>query len=257
MEFDFSTNQEVEDINTVPEQFRGAYAEGENGKFAVSETAKPLVEAVVGLNKSLSASRKDYKTLKGTAVDPKTLFSSLGDFEDADAVKAHIQELTDQVASKSNIDPKKIKADIEKAFATEREELTGKNDKMKGTLEKYLIKSDAASALAAAKGNSALLLPHVMNMVKVVEDEGEYVVRVLDDQGDWRGDGKGGYMTVADLVTEMKASPTFGAAFESEAKPGTGKKPGSSAQPARTKVDSSEPTSRSKISAGLAARRGR
>lgn len=256
MEFDFTTNQSLEDISVVPEQFRGAYAQGTDGVYAISETSKGLVDAISGLSKSLKAARRDAAQ-KGAKVDFSQL-ADFGDFQDLDGVKAHLTDLQSQLAAaaggKVNLD--KMKADMEKAFATKEQGYKDGSAKMQRTLEKYLIESTAVGALAANKGNAALLLPHVKNRVKVVEDGEDYVVRVLDDAGDFRGDGKGGFMTIADLVTEMKSHKDFAAAFESEAPRGSGAKPGTMERSAgQRQATGADATPHDRIRAGLAKRR--
>jgi len=114
--FDFAENETVDDINSVPEQFRGAYVEAEGGgSYIIADHAKGLVESVTGLNKALTASRKEAKDYKGKAVDPKTIIAGIGDFEDVDAVKARITELESTVAEGGKINLDKIKADNARA----------------------------------------------------------------------------------------------------------------------------------------------
>ena len=88
---------------------------------------------------------------------------------------------------------------------------------METTLVEHLVGNVAKSAIAEHKGNELFLMPHIEKQAKVVKDEasGKYVVRVLDGEGQFRGDGKGGFMGVGDLVGEMKANKQFGGAFES------------------------------------------
>lgn len=259
MEWDFAANAEI-DADThakVPEGFRGAYAE-KDGKYVISDTHKPFVEAITGLSTALRGERNVTKGLKGQKDVAAVIKETLG-FDTIEDAKAKIDELTTQVATAAKVDPAKIRAEIEKTFNTEREGLNGKVASMQKTLEKYLVEKSAISALAAAKGSAELLLPHVQGKVKVVEDGEEYVVRVLDASGDYRGDGRGGFMTVEDLVAEMKQSKTFAAAFESDnqggsdtrtTKPGEGQR-----QQQRSSNDRDNMSPNELLAAGLAARR--
>ena len=260
MEFDFSTNGTVDSLDKVPEQFRGVYVQ-DGEKFKINDSLKGVTDAITGLNTALRAERGTTKTLKGQK-DVSAIVKETFGVDTVDEVKAKIDELTQQVAEKSKVDPAKIKADIEKAFATKEEGYKGTISKMQGTLEKYLIDSAATSALSAAKGNVKLLLPIIRNAVSVVPDGDEYVVRVKDPAGDYRGNGAGGFMTVEDLVKELKASSDYGVAFESEAPSGGGNN-NRTQQPSRQtqrqeqnrqQQESSSPTDR--IAAGLAKRRG-
>jgi len=47
-------------------------------------------------------------------------------------------------------------------------------------LERRLIDSEAVAAIAAAKAPVKVLLPHIKSQVRVVEEDGEYVVHVVD-----------------------------------------------------------------------------
>ena len=226
MEFDFTKAAEVESIDVVPEQFRGAYIESD-GKYVLSDSAKGLAEAISGLNKALKNERRATEQAKAAGEGAKA-WLELG--ESPDAVKAQIQEMQEQVAKASDgkINLEKMKADMDKRIADAVGAKDGEIQTMRRSLEEHMVKSAAASALAEHKGSVDLLLPHVLSRARVVQDGGGYTVRVFDDAGDARGDGKGGFMGVAELVKEMKESPTFGRAFEASGTGGGGARPGSS-----------------------------
>lgn len=224
MEFDFSVNQSLEDISVVPEAYRGAYAQGADGVYTIAEGSKGLVDAISGLGKALKISRANERK----APNIQAILGQIGeDFDSPEAVKAKLEELQGQVAAAAGgkVNLEKMKADMEKAFSAKEQGYQAAQQKMQGSLAKYLVDASATAALAAEKGNATLLMPHVRGKVKVVEDGDDYVVRVLDDAGDFRGDGKGGFMTIADLVKEMKGAKEFSAAFESETATGGGAKP--------------------------------
>lgn len=262
MEFDFSTSGTVDTLDNVPEQFRGVYVEDPaTKKFNVNPTLKGVVDAITGLNTALRSERGTTKTLKSQK-DVAAVVKEVFGLDTVEEVKAKIDELNQQVAEKSKVDPAKIKADIEKAFTTKEEGYKGTISKMQGTLEKYLIDSAATGALSAAKGNVKLLLPIIRNAVAVVPDGDDYVVRVKDPAGDYRGNGAGGFMSIEDLVKELKSSADYKVAFESDAPSGGGgnnrqQQPSRQTQQRETQrqtQESTNPTDR--IAAGLAKRRG-
>lgn len=101
------------------------------------------------------------------------------------------------------------KHDEEMKLVVERE--TG----MKNTLDTYLIEGAAVRAISEAKGSTKLLLPHVKNSLKVVDENGAFVARVVNSDGSVRiGDNKGAPMTIGELLTTMKKDESFMAAFE-------------------------------------------
>jgi len=260
MEFDFENHMSVENLDGIPEEYRGLYTENPEGGFAVSDAAKPLAEAYSGQTKALNDARGHNKTLNSENADRRgavkafeTLAQELGlDGDDvAGVLKEHITELNSKVKNGSeiqvNID--KIKADHDRSL---QEVVSGKDAELRTkdeALNRYLISQAATAAIAESKGSVELLVPHIKERVKVFQEGDDYVVRVVDTAGDARSDGKGGWMGVTDLVNEMKASPTFARAFESEVGSGSGTTPtGPQRQPVKQE---SEMTSTDKISAGL------
>jgi hypothetical protein len=259
MEWDFNNNAEIDEatLGTAPEGYRGAYTKGDDGKFRIADGFKPFVEAINGLGSALKNERKVSGTLKGQKDASAQVKEALG-FETLEEAKARLDELTTAVSTASKVDPAKIRAEIEKTFDVERQTLQGENKTMQATLNRYMVESSAVSALAEAKGNAKLLMPLVREQVELVKDGDEYVVRVKDGQGDYRGNGKGGFMTVEDLVVEMKQSKDYAAAFEADVRPGThqqqGQRPGQQAQRGQQQ-EGALPNDR--IARGLQARRGR
>lgn len=233
MDFEFEKNSEVPSLEKVPEHFRSLYKQ-EGDKFILNPEMKSVAGAVDGLNKANRNVRKEMDKLRQSVPDvgPFKKLGQLLNIAEEEATPEALQAAIDEVVKKAaggdqtykvNLD--KMKKDLEKArdqaLAAKDQELQG----MSGTLNKYLVENAAVQAIAKLKGSPELLLPTIKANVKVVKEGNEHVVRVLDAQGDPRGDGKGGFMTVEDYVKELKASPTYGRAFDSEAPNGGGKPP--------------------------------
>lgn len=96
---------------------------------------------------------------------------------------------------------------------------------MRKALERHLVDAAATAAIASADGVPDLLLPHVQRHVKVIEEDGEFTVKVVDAKGDPRVNGKGEPLTISDLVSEMRQSEIFGRAFKGDGKSGSGTPP--------------------------------
>lgn len=266
--FDFENNLTVEDINTVPEQARPLYTE-KDGKFTLNETLKPFALAYQGQTKALEKGRKDLTAANAESAARRVTKNAVVDFakqlglETIDeenplaSIDTHVKALIEGSKKggelKVNLD--KIKAESEKRIG----EVTAAKDAevgtMRKTLEKYLVSQAATAALAKHKGNIDLLGDRVQKYVKVVQEGEDYVVRVIDDSGEVRSNGAGGYMDIDGLVAEMKTKPAYAVAFASEEKGGSGHKPGSGQQQQqRTTTDL---TANEKIAKGLkAASRG-
>lgn len=257
MDFDFGQNAEVTDISTVPEQFRPLYTEKEGGGHKLSDDAstKGAVEAILGLNRALKASRAEAKDAKGRNVD----LSGLSDYgttvdEITSGIATKIEELKGQVKSdgKAKINIEKIKEDLAKQHATD---LTGKETRIEALttqLYEMLVQSEAKSAISSEKGDADLLMPFVGKHVQVLEEDGKYQVFVVDSAGDRRYSGVTGQpMTINELVKEMKDNKKYGKLFESVAPKGTGAVPGSTGTHQITvKTEDLSPTQ--KIARGLA-----
>jgi hypothetical protein len=264
MEWDFTANQEIDEaaLGTAPEGYRGAYAKDDaTGKYKIADAYRPFVDAITGLGGALKNERRTSGELKSQKDINTVLQEALG-FDSIDTAKAKFEELNNQVLTASKVDPAKIQADIEKRFNGQMAEKDKELDGMRGTLKTYLVDNSAVTALAAAKGNSKLLLPLIREQVDVVKDgENGYVVRVKDGQGDYRGNGKGGFMSVEELVNEMKASKDYAGAFESENPRGTGptnqQRPGPVVRNGLANNQGEQRNSATRIADGLAARRGR
>lgn len=262
--FDFVKNATVDSLETVPEQFRGLYVE-KDGKFSISDAAKPLVEAYVGQTTALNKTRNDLRSANDEAASRRVTKQAVLDFAKAQGIE-NVDEnnplesitafVTDLVTKgkggadvKVNLD--KIKAEAERRISEVTSAKDGEIAKMKGSLEKYLVSQAATAALAKHGGNIDLLLDRVRGAVKVVPEGDEYVVRVVDASGDARSNGAGGYLDVDGFVAELKTQPSFAVAFKSEANGGTGHKPNTQTQKFTPKANG-EKSSVDKIASGLA-----
>lgn len=265
MEFDFVANAAVDSLDTVPEVYRGLYVQ-KDGKHVISDVSKGIVEAYTGTTKALKDSTGKNKGLSDENAKRRLALKAVEEYakeiglegdDIATVLKAHIADLTDKVKGGAEL---KINLDkIKDQHTKNLNEALGNKDKdiagMQTSLSKYLVDREAAVAIAEAKGSPTLLLPHVRSKVKVVrdgeDDDGtpKYVARVLDAQGDFRSNGKGGFMSVKELVAELKADPEFARTFESEVKGGNGLKPGGGRTTPLKNEGDKNPTQ--KISAGL------
>lgn len=268
MPYNFEENASVTDVNSIPAEYRGLYAEGKNDAgetvFTVSDAAKALVGDYVGTNRSLIQSRADKKAASDESAGRRVSAKLVNEFvrnlgvEDVDenepltALNGFINDLTEQVKGGKaiKIDLDKIKAESKRLLDEAVSAEVAKTGKMQSTLERYLVGEAAGAAIADAKGSRELLLPIVKNQVRVIPDGEDFVVRVVDSDGDVRSNGAGGWMGIKELVAEMKLNDIYARAFESESPSGTGTKPGSTQM--KTPRQGTDMTPAQKISAGLA-----
>lgn len=248
--WDFS--QTVEDLNTVPEQFRSAYVAGEGeheGTFVVGEQFSGLTSAIIGLNTSLKASRDEASQAKANLKG----WAALG--ENPEAVTESINNLTEErntaLDKNKSFDPTKMREQLMGEFQGKLTEATDRSALLQGALKHSLVNSAASVAIAAHKGTPELLMPIVQSQVQMVEKEGKFGVQVIDSEGSVRySPTSGGLMTVDELIVEMKAHPSYGMAFKTDMKGGEGGI-GDSGRRGMHSADTSNMSATDKISAGL------
>jgi hypothetical protein len=219
--------------DAAPEWLRPALLEDGNGKFVFE--AETTVE-VAGLKKALDderTSRADFEkklsALKGVDPEEYKRLKAEADKVAADKLKnqgnweEREKQLKDQLAADL--------AARETQFKTELDAATQRQQKLQSSLERYLIESQAAAAMAEPgkpKGNPVLLMPHIQGKVKVFEENGEFVARVVDSAGKPRiANVKGDPFTINMLLDEMRSDAVFKAAFEASGAHGTGAPVGS------------------------------
>lgn len=230
MDFDFAP--ELDSLDKVPAQFKGAYGKAEGAeKYTLLDSHKPFAEAILGLNTALKAERVTNK--KRPVVD----LTPLAEFGDdpakiAEAVKGKITGLEEQLASGSKVNIEKIRAEFVEAHKGEVTKWQNRTKGLEGQLYQLLVDQAATSAIAEAKGVPKLLLPFIRTQVKVEEADGKANVYVVDAAGDRRYSGVTGQpMSIKELVAEMKGQEEYGRLFDAEAPSGGGKDPESSKKP--------------------------
>lgn len=216
----------------APEFLRSALLETDDGKF---KFLAELPQEVGGLRKALDAERANKKELAAKlkqydGIDPEQYQLLLKNQQNAEANQA---KTTGDWDARENQLKTQLKQELTKRENHYSAELSGRDAKialMQAALEKSLIEAQATSAISAAKGAPELLLPHVMQRVKIFEEDGEYSVRVLDQNGQPRiADIKGSPFTIKHLIEEMKNDPVYGRAFEASGAGGSGAQNGNRA----------------------------
>lgn len=221
-EFEFPAS--VDDVQAVPQEYRGLYKKGENGFSLDEKLAKRMdVSALTGsLRKERQAKTDLEKLVKGFRE------LGLGDTpeEALAAIKAAQEGGDDEEGGDEGGKLSKIRAKHKQELEEAVRKAVGQKDeqlaRMDRALRKNMVEREAVAALAKHKGSEDLLLPHVASRLKLIEEDGEFVVRVVDRDGDVESDGRGEPKTVDALVAEMRADAKFSRAFEGSGKGGGG-----------------------------------
>lgn len=205
---------EVTTLDEVPEAARSLYKEAD-GKFLLDVDVEPAVRTATSkANKEAADFRHKVKAWEKLGKSPEEI---------EDLLVAHARAEEEKAAKGGEWD--KLKLQMVEKHGKELEGERAKGMRLRGTLERHLIDGAATAAIAEAKGVPQLLLPHVRAHVRVVEENDEFVARVVDAKGDPRVDSKGNFMSIGDLVSEMRQNEVFGRAFESSGAGGSGTPP--------------------------------
>lgn len=252
--FDFP--DQVDDLSKVPAEYRVLYsAEG-----VLLEAGHGIRDSIIGLNKTVTNLRKEADRNKRQGNEVVTavndLLSSLN-LDTVDALGEHITDLNAQVASKSKINPEKIREEVENSYKKQLTDAASENEQLRSVMKETVLGRDVAEAIAKHGGNSDLLGPYVRSKLAMVEDQGKMHVRVTDADGDYVGDGKGGWQSVEAFVGGLKSNEAFQGAFAPKGGPGgSGTPPGGQQQRHQQPPggDKGDLTPAQKIARGLNAR---
>jgi hypothetical protein len=224
----------VDTLDGIPEALKGEYRPGTadeklEGKFVltVEPTAGWALENTEGLKSALGAARTDLNSANGR----------LKAFGDLDPVKA--KDAVAKIAELGTLDPKKdVDRLVEEKVQATLGQVNERHNEEKSALEKKLGLRDnllkdtfqreaAVKAIASAKGDVDLLLPHVLPSVSFDLEETDSgltpKVKIVDANGNVRiGDGSGSNMTLDQRVAEMKTDSKFARLFDGSGHQGSG-----------------------------------
>jgi hypothetical protein len=227
MPFKFPTT--LDTLDGVPEEFVKLYVQDESGSYALHDDLKGalgaggnLAESVDKERKRADKAEKELKAWKKLADSPTDLQAKLDKSasEHADEVD-QLKKLIDEKGD-ARTSFEKLKQDMEKSHAKQLADKDAEVSDLRDSLQKHLVESAAVQAITEAKGKVKPLLPTVMGMLKLVNADGDYVVRVTDKDGDPRGDGKGGYLDIKGLISELRDDSDYAPLFESSGISGSG-----------------------------------
>lgn len=212
----------VDNLDAVPEDIRENYEKREDGKFVLTHLKD--VEDVSGLKSALGKERDNSRKAAKELKELREQFVDI-DPEDYRALK-EAKRVDDEEKAKAAGQWDKLRDQMVQQHNTALAAKDTVATRYRTSLEKHLVDSVAVTAIAAAEGNTDLLLPHVKSRVKVVEDDkGEFSVRIVDAQGNPRVNGSGEFLGITDLVSEMRGQETFGGAFKAKTPGGGGGAP--------------------------------
>ena len=196
----------ADSLEAIPEAQRGLY-KPDGDKFRLDLDG---YEDPAGLKSALDKERKAAKDAVAMAKAWKELGKTPEEIQELLAAQAQAER--DKLVKGGEWD--KLKGQMTEQHQAELAKREEAVKGMRDQLEKHLVDAAGVAAIAAADGSAELLLPHVKSRVKVIEENGEFAVRVVDAAGNPRVNGKGEFLSMSDLVGEMRQSEIFAPCFK-------------------------------------------
>jgi len=122
----------------------------------------------------------------------------------------------------------KIIQSLKHANEALQNEIVSKNDrvsKLNKLNDDFLMDDIASKAINAARGNTALLRPHLLNALEVAEVDGKRMVKVKEQYSVNTASGEEQPTSISDLIQNFKNDPDFAKAFDGDARTGGGMNP--------------------------------
>jgi hypothetical protein len=217
--FDFPKT--VDDLSTVPDIYQGLYGPAEDG-FALDPALAEKLD-VTGLTSALEKERKSAAALEKEL----RLWRQIADDPEAALTRSQEMEATLHQFETGAQDRQErelaLTAEVNAVIAEKDSQI----DQLKQQNREFLITTEATAAILTAKGSPELLMPHIRLQVSVVEEEGALHIRIAGDDGEVRVNEDGGYLSLKELVSEMRSSPIFARAFDPVGSRGSGMDPAS------------------------------
>ena len=211
----------IKTLDEVEEKFRDLYKKTDTG-FVLDADGEPSDE-VAGLKTALAKEKQDALELK-----QKLEGLSKNELAELKRLKKQVED-AERAQLEKDGNWEAVKTQMLKKHQEEMDALTARMGSVQSQLERVLVDQAAMEAIVAQKGNPKLLLPIVKGSLKLVEENGQQVVRVVNAQGQpIVANAKGDPLTIAGYVETLKAEPDYQAAFASTGQTGGGSQGGGS-----------------------------
>lgn len=205
---------QIKDLSEVDEKHRDLYVKNDDGTYRLDAEG---VEDIAALKNALSRERELNKK-KGEDGLSKAEKEEL----------KQLREEREKAEEKKLQDEKNYQGLEQRLKEKHTKELTAEQERAKKATEalhKTLRENAATQAIVKHKGRVAPLLPHVVNKLAVVEENGEHKVVVLDKDGNPRysKENPKDVMSVDDLVSQdFLNNEDFMGVFEGKGSSGSG-----------------------------------
>lgn len=177
-------------LEDVPEAIRSFYRQTGDRYVLDVEPAQGFgLDDVASLKKQLSQTAEE----KRRATELLRSYEEDGELLPADELKrlrAEQRKAAERKARTGQSDEDVVQAQIDavkqqeaKRYASEAKKLQDRIDQLNASVRRQVVTNAAMQALAKEGANADLLMPHVERSLRVEEADGQFVARVIDDDG--------------------------------------------------------------------------
>lgn len=218
----------VDSLDSIPEEFRDDYVEVD-GRYQLKAlegfVPKDSVEDVTGLKSALHKERESAREYARKLRQVQEQYGGI-DLDEYNALREQ-QAKADEERRKKAGEWDSLKQQLVDKHGSEKAAWEKEKAGLLKAFEGQVSEAAAVQALAEHKGNPLFLKSHVLNAIKVVQDDsGRFITQVVDDAGNPRMNGDGKFLTVSDFVRELRDNEAFAGAFLGTGSSGGGTPPG-------------------------------
>jgi hypothetical protein len=185
-------------------------------------------DAITGLKSALDKERENAKNASTTLSKLREQFGDVDVEKYQEMIAAESQREEEAALKRGEYD--KQLATVNEKHGQELQKQKDREQALIDVIRKSKIDAEVVSALNKLGGNVNLLQPHVQRQMQLIEEDGVFQSRVVDDAGTVRVNGEGKFMTTEELVSEMRDQETFATAFTADVKSGGGTPAGDGSQ---------------------------
>jgi hypothetical protein len=218
---------QTEEFETLNDDLKSEYEKTDDGTYRLAilsgYTSNDKVEDVSGLKSALQKERENAKSASHKLRELQEQFGDI-DPEEYSQLKNQAVQAEEERARKAG-EWDKLKQQQNEIHQREIGKWKDREKQLISAIENAMVDSEVVSALNEAGGQVKLLLPHAKGRMKLVEEDGKFFARVLDETGTVRVNGEGGFLSAKELISEMRDNDVYAPAFEAGVRSGGGTPP--------------------------------
>lgn len=202
----------LDNLDSVPDEFKGLYTAGDDGKFNLAPALADKLKAGGGAHTALAKERKDKANLEKIV----KAFRTVSGVDTPEDLQARIESLEADATKASGADERvaKVKQDLETTYKGQIDTLTTTLNTERAESDRDFRDRNVMDAISGAEAIPEALRPILRERVSAVRgDDGRKLV-IKDDNGEEVLDGHGNPITLKAYVEKLKADEKYGFAFK-------------------------------------------